>query len=272
VAAALAVAAWALLTPAPLAARSTQLTPATLAAFARYVAMTERRIDGELSGQSPFLWIDRLPAAGQTRLIQRLRAGEVISERLETLEHGRTIDPDDGIIHHWIGTVLIPRSTLLRTKAFVQSYDRYSEYFAPMIQRSRLVSRTGDRFTAALRTWSSNLGVTVVLDGDYTVDYRTIDPQRLFTRSVAANFHEVSSPGTPEERRHPADQREAFLWRLNTYCSFEQRPEGVYEQCESISLTRSIPWMVRFIVKPLVTGIPRETLEATLGVVRDKAQ
>ena len=157
---------------------------------------------------------------------------------------------------------------MAKTMAFVQDYDKYTQHFSPMIQRSRLVSRNGNRFVATLRTTSSKLGVTVVLDGDYTIDYRTIDPQRTFTKSVAANFHEVSSAGTTAEQRHPADQRDAFLWRLNTYCSFEQRPEGVYEQCESISLTRSIPWVVRFIVRPLVTGIPRETLEATLGAVR----
>jgi hypothetical protein len=259
--------------PAAMAlAVAVQLTPGTLAAFDRYVTLTEQRIQGELSGASPFLWIDRQPAAERQRLLARLRAGEVVSVRLDTRDNGAEISPEDGLLHHWLGTVLIPGATLTKTMAFVQDYDRYAEHFAPMIQRSRLVSRSGDRFVAALRTTSSKLGVTVVLDGDYTIDYRTISPTRMFTRSVAAHFHEVESAGTPQERRHPADRRDAFLWRLNTYCSFEQRPEGVYEQCESISLTRSIPWVVRFIVKPFVTGIPRETLEATLGAVRNKVK
>jgi hypothetical protein len=247
-----------------------QLTPGTLAAFDRYAKITEARIDTEVSGEAPFLWIDRQPAAEQTRLLARLRAGEVVSERLETRDGGAEIVPEDGMIHHWVGTVLIPRVTLARTVAFVQDYDRYAEHFAPMMRRARLVSRSGNRFVASLRTTSSKLGVTVVIDGDYTIDYRVIEPARVFTKSVAANFHEVDRAGTAAERRHPADQRDAFLWRLNTYCSFEQRAEGVYEQCESISLTRAIPWAVRFIVKPFVTSIPRETLEATLGTVRRK--
>ena len=250
----------------------TQLTPGTLAGFDRYVSLTEARIQSEVAGKAPFLWVDRQPEAERSRLLARLRAGEVVSVRLDTRDNGTSIEPEDGIVHHWLGSVLIPRATLARTMAFVQDYNRYAEHFAPMIRRSRLVNRTGDRFVASIRTWSSKLGVTVVLDGDYTIDYRTLGPTRMFTRSVALNFHEVSNAGTPDERRHPADQRDAFLWRLNTYCSFEQRAEGVYEQCESISLTRSIPWPVRFIVKPLVNGIPRETLEATLGAVRDNVK
>ena len=264
----LACAGWLLISPTAAATALAQLTSGTLAAFDRYAALTERRIEQELTGRTPFLWIDRQPQAERERLLQRLRAGEVISVRLETRDNGRAIEPEDGIVHHWLGVVLIPRATMAKTMAFVQDYDRYARHFAPMIQRSALVSRDGHRFVAALRTTSSKLGVTVVLDGDYTIDYRAIDPKRMFTKSVAANFHEVSSAGTPSEQRHPADQRDAFLWRLTTYCSFEERAEGVYEQCESISLTRGIPWPVRFIVRPLVTGIPRETLEATLGAVR----
>ena len=251
-------------------ATAVQLTPGTLSAFDRYVSLTEQRMQAERSGRSPFLWIDRQPPAERQRLLARLRAGEVVSVRLQTRDNGAEITPEDGLVHHWLGTVLIPNATLEKTMAFVQDYERYAEHFAPMIRKSTLIRRDDERFLVALRTWSSKLGVTVVLDGDYAVEYLRLGPTRVFSRSAASNFHEVEDAGTASERRHPADQRDAFLWRLNTYCSFEERPEGVYEQCESVSLTRSIPWVVRFIVKPLVTGIPRETLEATLGVVRDK--
>jgi hypothetical protein len=78
----------------------------------------------------------------------------------------------------------------------------------------------------------------------------------------------VHDAGTAEERREPADRGVGYLWRLNTYCSFDARTDGTYEQCESISLTRGIPFLVRPIVSPFVTGIPRETLAFTLGQVR----
>jgi hypothetical protein len=53
------------------------------------------------------------------------------------------------------------------------------------------------------------------------------------------------------------------------WCSFDGRAEGTYEQCESISLTRGIPFGLGWIVGPFVNSIPRETLELTLGGIRD---
>ena len=40
------------------------LTRGTLAAFERYVSLTEARMAGEMSGASPFLWIDRQATDG----------------------------------------------------------------------------------------------------------------------------------------------------------------------------------------------------------------
>jgi hypothetical protein len=39
-------------------------------------------------------------------------------------------------------------------------------------------------------------------------------------------------------------------------------------QCESISLTRDIPALLSWLIKPFVTGVPRESLEFTLGHTR----
>jgi hypothetical protein len=39
-------------------------------------------------------------------------------------------------------------------------------------------------------------------------------------------------------------------------------------QCESVSLSRGIPFMLGALIKPFVTGIPRETLTFTLEAAR----
>ena len=43
-------------------------------------------------------------------------------------------------------------------------------------------------------------------------------------------------------------QAHGFMWRLNTYWTWEERDSGLYMQIESVSLSRSIPsglgWMV----------------------------
>lgn len=243
------------------------LKPHTVAAFERYARVTESRIADETAGRAPLLWLDRLPEARRKQVQQELRNGKVVVEKLETREGNRAIEAEDGLIHHWIGTVLLPGATLEKVIPFVQDYARYPQNFNPMIQRSTIQSRSADRFVVGMRTSMTRYGVTVVLDGDYTIEYRRLDPNRIFTRSLTSNIHEVSDAGKKTETRKPAEQGTGFLWRLNTYCSFETRPEGTYEQCESISLTRGLPFLLGMF-KPLITGIPRDTLTFTLGQVQ----
>lgn len=242
------------------------LKPHTLAAFERYARLTEARIAEETSGRAPLLWIDRQPDARKRDHYARLQRGEVVIERPETRDAGRSITVDDGMIHHWIGTVLIPHAPLDKVIPFVQAYQDYPRHFAPMIQRATIRSRDGDRFVVAMRTSMTKV-ITVTLDADYAVEYRRLDPARMFTRSITSNVHEISEPEEPGEQRKPADKGMGYLWRLNTYCSFEARPEGTYEQCESISLTRGLPFVFAMF-KPLITSIPRDTLTMTLTRVR----
>lgn len=252
----------------PFASLAFELKPATLAAFDRYVQLTEKRMDDEIRGASPFLWIDRQPGRERGTLLQRLSRGDVVVERLETLDGRAGIAVKGGLIHHWIGTVLLPRVTIDRAMAFVQQYERYPEHFAPTIRRSRVLARAGDHFEVAMRTSTTRLLVTVVIDANYVIDYRTVGLRRVWTKSVATHIAEVESAGKPDERARPADQASGYLWRLNNYCAFEERPEGTYEQCESISLTRDLPFGVDWMIRPLLSSVPRETLAFTLGRVR----
>jgi hypothetical protein len=243
------------------------LKPDTLYAFDRYVRLTDQRIQGELGGSAPLLWIDRQPAGSRPALMARLEKGEVISEKLQTRDQGKEIEASGALIHHWIGTVLLPGARVNRVKPLVQDYNHYSDWFSPLIRRSQINAHTGDRFLVAMRTEMHKV-LTVTVDADYAIDYQTISPTAFHARTIATAIHIVDSAGTSAERRTPAEQTFGFLWRLNTYCSFSEVPAGTIEQCESISLTRDVPFGLGTIVRPLVSGIPRETLEFTLGQVR----
>ena len=243
------------------------LKPDTLYAFDRYVRVTEQRIQSEVAAPERLLWIDRQPADARAALMSRLEKGEVVSARLQTRDQGKQIDAPGALIHHWIGTVLLPGARVGRVKPVVQNYNRYSEWFSPLIQRARVNAHTGDRFMVAMRTEMKKV-LTVTVDADYAIDYQTISDTAFHVRSIATAIHIVDSPGALSERRTPAEQTFGFLWRLNTYCSFREIPAGTIEQCESISLTRDVPFGLGPVVRPLVSGIPRETLEFTLGQVR----
>ena len=116
------------------------LKPDTLYAFDRYVRVTEQRIQSELAAPPRLLWIDRQPADARAALMSRLEKGEVVSERLQTRDQGKQIDAPGALIHHWIGTVLLPGARLDRVKPVVQNYNRYSEWFTPLIRRAQVTA------------------------------------------------------------------------------------------------------------------------------------
>jgi hypothetical protein len=242
------------------------LRPQTLAAFERYVQITEARMDGEARGAAAFLWIDRRPAGERETMMRRLRAGQVQVAKLQTRENGKALEVPNGMVHHWIGSVLLPGVTLEQVTTFVQQYDQYPERFKPFVNRARVIRRTGPRFEVFMRTITEKF-LTVVIDADYVIDYE-IAARRVRTKNVATNLFEVSDAGGKNEKRTPIADGRGFVWRVNNYCSFEPVAEGVIEQCETISLSRDIPFGLGMVLGRFARVVPRETLEFTLGHVR----
>ena len=246
---------------------ASELKSATLAAFDRYVQLTETRMAGEVAGTSPFLWIDRQPAADRAAAQKELAAGQVVVAQMQTHDGRAEIDIPSGMVHHWIGTVLLSGVPLERVMAFVRDYPAYPRSFGPTIEYAHVISASGDRYEVSMRT-STKKVISVVIDATYTIDYRSLGGGRVWTKSVASNIREVQSAGTADERSRPSETGSGYLWRLNNYCSFEARPEGTYEQCESVSLSRDLPFGIAWMVGPFVKSVPRETLTFTLGHVR----
>jgi hypothetical protein len=149
----------------------------------------------------------------------------------------------------------------------MQGYDRYQQIYAPNVRRSRMLSRQGETFKVYLQLFMKKI-ISVVLNTEYDIRYTRLSPSRMHVRSYSTRIAEVQNAGTPEEKEAPVGQDNGFLWRFYNYCSLEERAEGTYIQCESVSLSRGIPAGLGWIVGPFVTSIPRESLEFTLGSMR----
>jgi hypothetical protein len=250
-----------------------QLKPETVAGFDRYVRLSEQGMAGE-EQSAEFLKIDSLPAAEAGAVRAKLKNGEVVIEHLETRENGRPIAVPNGLIHHWIGTVFVPGASLTQTVAFLQDYNNQTRYYAPDVERSRLMAKNGNEFKVFLRLRKHKV-VTAVLDTNYDVTYRSLGADRAVCRSVSTRIAEVANPGEKNESEKPVGNDSGFMWRLNSYWRFEQRDGGTYVQLEAISLTRDIPAGLSWLVAPFVNSIPRESLEFTLqrtreGLMRNK--
>jgi hypothetical protein len=243
------------------------LSDVTVTAFERYARLTERRLDQEATGARPFLWVDGLAESRRLEAVRSLQAGEVVVSRLETQSDGQRVPIEGALCHHWLGTVFVPRVSLDLTVSVLQNYDRYSEIYQPAVRRSSILSRDGDHFVVSLQLFMKKI-VGVVVNTESDVQYRRVSAAREQVRSVSTRIAEVESPGTAAEMEKPVGHDSGFLWRFNNYCSIEAKDGGTYMQCETLSLSRSIPAGLGWLIDPFVTSVPRESLEFTLTGLR----
>ena len=244
-------------------AQAAELQPRTVAAFDRYVKVTEAR----MAAATGPLYVDTLPEVRRNEALARLRNGIVWIDPIESRDGGREIDVPDGLIHHWVGTVFIPRTSPARVVALLQDYGRHATVYAPAVQRARLISRDGDRFNVFLRFYQSK-GISVVVNTENDARFTTVSTRHMRSRIYSTRIAEVENPNTPQERELPVGKDGGYLWRLYTYWEFVERDGGTYVQCESITLTRGIPTGLGWLIKPFITSIPRESLVFTLEKTR----
>jgi hypothetical protein len=249
-------------------AAAATLRPQTIRGWEKYIDAAEKRINREVNQGPGFLVLDFKPAEEKARIRKLLEDGQVHVEKIRAEDaRGKSIQAEDGMIHHWYGSVLIPGATLETVIPWVQSYDRHSEYF-PEVEKSKLLSRNGESFTIFLRLVRKKV-VTVHYNTEHRVIYRHRSPSQISSQSIASRIAEVSGAGTAAEKEKSSADDSGFLWRLNSYWRFEQTDAGVLVECESISLSRSIPLGLGWLVRPFVESVPRESLNNMLVAIRD---
>jgi hypothetical protein len=244
-----------------------ELKPKTEAAFNKYVAATEARINSELRPGGPFLYIDTLPDDARNSAYQQLKNGEILVEKQETKAPGVSADVPDGMVHHWVGLAFIPGATLAQTLPILKDYDHRAELYKPDVTSSHLISHNGNDYKFFLRLYQKRF-TTAVFNTEYTAHWGQVDPTRVYSNSISTRIAEVKDSDHPDGEEWPVGQGRGYLWRLNTYWRFEEKDGGVYMQCEALSLTRDIPYGLGWLIKPLVTKIPKESLNRALGQTR----
>jgi hypothetical protein len=227
--------------------------PAAISGFDSYVASIESRLKQQHRSQGAFLAL-----ASQSDA--RLRSGELIIGRLTP---SPAPDLPGAMLHHWRGTAFAPGATAQDFERLMRNYGAYPQRFSPQVVTARVLLQQGDRYQAVMRVRQRHV-ITVVMDTTYDVTFGRLDPQHGYSISRSTKISEIDSPGTAKERPLNPSEEHGFLWRLNTYWSYEQRDGGLYMQIESVSLTRSIPTGLGWAIGPFVQSVPRESLEFTL--------
>jgi len=164
----------------------------------------------------------------------------------------------DGLVHDWIGSTIAPGASMDKALALLQGYDDYKKIYGPEVTDSKLLSHDGNHWHMFLRLYKRQV-FTIVLNTEYEIEYRPLGGGRWAIDSRSTKVAEVDDgkeqmPGTGW----------GFVWRLNSYWLLEPRPQGLYLQCRSISLSRDIPAGLGWMVKPMVIQFPRDSLKSTL--------
>jgi len=247
-------------------ANAIELKPETVAGFDRYIRATEQRMEKD-TRDGRFLIIDRLVDAARQQAYTQLRQGRIYTEQLQTSDDGKHIEVPGGLIHHWVGLAFIPHATMAQVQAVLQDYDNHKNIYKPDVRNSKLLERNGNEFRVYLQLYRKSL-VTVVVNIDLDVLYPTIDDHRTMSRSYSTRIAEVANPGKPNEHELPVGKDHGYIWRLDTYWRVEEGDGGVYVQVESVGLSRTIPWAIAWLVKPLTKSIPRDILSRLLIATR----
>lgn len=243
-----------LLTAIP--ARADQPSAAAVAGFDAYVAAVEARIARQHGSAQNFLVLDSASRA-------RLRRGELLVEKVTPPNRG---DVPGGLIHDWRASAFVPGATAEDVDRLLRDYPRYTAVFAPQVVQAHVLAQRGDDVQVTLRLRQHHV-LTVVLDTDYDVAFSRRDAEHAASFSRSTHIAEIASPGARGEHALSPAEDHGFLWRLDTWWSAEQADGGVYLQVESVSLTRSIPTGLAWLVGPYLESVPRESLEFTLRSV-----
>lgn len=241
-------------------ARSAELTANAIQGWDDYISRTELRIANEIAGEQDVL-------AGTDAEILRRRlenADEVVVTRISArTAEGGPLRLEGALVHHWQGAVFVPGATL----AEMLTPTSRPAHQQDDLEQSRVLSRSDNETVLFVRLQKRAI-VRVTLDTIHHVRTDQIGPSRARRISRSLRVAEVDGAGTPDEREKPIGRDRGFLWRLNSYWRYEQTPSGVLVECESVSLSRNIPFGLRLFVQPLVERTSRESMIKTLEATR----
>ncbi len=248
----------ALLLIASLPAWGVELRKETVDAFNRYVADLEARLARRWHGDG-FLWSDSLPQRDE------LERGVTL---VEPGAGNGNIEVKGGLIQDWVGAIFIPSANLPSVLSVAQDYQHDDEIYKPEIMSALVRSHTGNDFSVYLRIVKSKLFLSDVLNTEHEIHFVKIDPKRAYSLAHSTRIAEVSDPGKAGERELPVGKDRGLLWRMYGYWFFEEKDGGVVVECESVTLTRDVPFGMGKLLSPIIHGLPSESLRKSLGSTR----
>jgi len=237
------------------------LQPGTLKAWDEYIDSVDAGMQARLDGQRKFLWADEAPDR-----ISHLQRGKTLVAPV--VGHGTQSVPN-GLIHHWIGAVFIPNASIKTLLAVVHDYDRYKDFYKPVVADSKALACSGEDQRFSMVWQHRVLFVNAAIAGQYRAHDVVVDSRRGYNIATTTEVREIESYGQGDEHFLAPGQGKGFIWRLQSIARYEERDGGVYLELEAIALTRDIPASLRWLVSGVVNHLSINSLATTLRQTRE---
>jgi hypothetical protein len=233
-----------------------ELQQDTLQAWDEYVRGSDLHVRERVAGKKPFLWLDDAPNRDA-----HLRRGEVIVAPI--IDHGSRSIPN-GLIHHWIGAVFIPHATLDSLTNVLNNFDRYKEFYRPLVVESATIACTEQEQEYSMVWRHRVLMVDAATRGHYKVQLHSVDLKRGYGVTEARGIQEIQGFGERDQRLLAPDTGSGFIWRIRSVSRYEERDGGVYLEIEALVLTRDMPASMRWLLSPVISRLSINSLKMTL--------
>jgi hypothetical protein len=227
--------------------------------FKAYIDEVEGRLVPRFRGEQ-FLWSDR-----STEAHKEVADGQIA---VEPAKNRGLIEIKGGMIQDWQGAVFIKGANLESVLRVVQDYDNHAKYYSPDVVTAKVVSHTDDHWVVLMRTLKSKLFLTDVLETEDDITFERVNSTMAYGISKSRRIQEVADPGKGNEHLLPEGHDRGLLWRLYGYWFYEERDRGVYVECESVTLTRDVPFGMGAVVAPIIRNVPGESLRSGLEHTR----
>jgi hypothetical protein len=242
--------------------QAADLRPDTLKAWSEYVTAAENRISGQLSSKNGFFSFEYQGPVEAARARRAVLSGVTRIEQVES-----EIEIPDGTVQHWRGTIFIPGVTLDSVYTRVED-PQLEDTRQEDVLDSRVLERSPGQIKLYLKLQRTKV-VTVVYNTEHLVRFQRYSDSRASSSSIATKIAEIEKSGQ-SERERPQGHDRGFLWKLNSYWRYQQLDGGVIVECESMSLSRSIPPVLAYLVRPLANSVARESMQRTLHSLRTR--
>lgn len=226
-----------------------ELKQETLRAWDEYMQALEVERQNRITGNSPFLSVDESP---DLRL--RMEQNQVV-----ITDHDPRKVPQ-GMIHHWLGAVFIPNTTLDQAMGVLTNYESYSEVYKQLLKRCSVLERDGDDIQLKAVAVQKVMSVTAAVATDNQIHILRLDSKRAYITSSAIRIQEIANYGQANEHPFPEDRRPGYVWRAVVHERLEERDGGVCVELETVALSRGIPFELRWLIKPLTDELPRKMM------------